>query len=250
MVDIESADATSAPVINVRFKLASFLLSKEGERWGQSLVPGRLHVFPDLKMNLGHLLSFATTCRGICRIIPSGRNQAASPRLNRMLNDVEKNVMKALSGLGRTRVIGAVAVVAIVVFPLIADAGLGRGSGAVKTSQEVLPVAAPPARTATAKGDSCADQHWPFFSAGCLRGSAQAVEPRLVSMNETSSGPAAAADASKAVRTVDIVRDNAPSIRSKKAPKPRIAAHRRERRTPNVNVAANLEAVHISMPGW
>jgi hypothetical protein len=167
-----------------------------------------------------------------------------------MLNDVEKNVMKALLGLGRTGVIGAVAVVAIVVFPLIADAGLGRGSGAVKTSQDVSPVAGAPARTATGRGDSCADQHWPFFSAGCLRGSAQAVEPRLVSMNQSSLGPAATVDAPKAVRTADIVRHNGPSLRSKKAAKPRIAAHRRERRTPNVNVAANLEVGHIPMPGW
>jgi hypothetical protein len=167
-----------------------------------------------------------------------------------MLNDLERNLMKAPLGLGRTGIIRAVAVVAIVVFPLIADAGLGRGSGAVKTSQDVSPVAVAPARTATAREDSCADQHWPFFSAGCLRGSAQALEPRLVSMNEASPASATTLDAPKAVRTADIVRDNGPSVRSKKAAKPRIAAHRRERRIPNVNVAANLEAGHISMPGW
>jgi hypothetical protein len=186
--------------------------------------------------------------------LPTGRNQPASLRLNCMLNHIEKNLMKAPLGLGRTGVIRAVAVVAIVVFPLIADAGFGRGSGAIKTSQDVSHVAAAPARTAAASGDSCADQHWPFFSAGCLRGSAQAVEPRLVSMHETSPGSATTADAPKAVRTADVVRDNGPSLRSslrsKKTAKPRIAAHRRERRTPNVNVAANLEAGHISMPGW
>jgi hypothetical protein len=167
-----------------------------------------------------------------------------------MLNDVEKNVMKALLGLGRNGVIGAVAVVAIVVFPLIADAGFGRGSGVVKTSQDASPVAGAPVRTAAARGDSCADQHWPFFSAGCLRGSAQAVEPRLVSMNETSPGSATIADAPKAVRTAEIVRDNGPSVGSKKPAKPRIATHRRERRTPNVNYAANLAAGYVSMPGW
>jgi hypothetical protein len=48
--------------------------------------------------------------------LPTGRNQPASPRSNCMLDDVEKNVMKALLGLGRTGVIGAVAIVAIVVF--------------------------------------------------------------------------------------------------------------------------------------
>jgi hypothetical protein len=171
-----------------------------------------------------------------------------------MPNDVEKNLMNGSMGLGRTGIIGAVAVAAIVVFPLIADAGLGRGSGAVKTSQDVSPVAAAPARTATARADSCADQHWPFFSAGCLRGSAQAVEPRLVSTNETSPASTTTADAPKAVRTADTVPDNGPSLRSnlrsKKPAKPRVAAHRRERRTPNVNVAANLDAGHISMPGW
>ena len=182
--------------------------------------------------------------------LPTGRNQPASLRLNCMLNHIGKNLMKAPLGLGRTGVIRAVAVVAIVVFPLIADAGFGRGSGAVKTSQDVSPVAPAPARTATRERDSCADQHWPFFSAGCLRGSAQAVEPRLVSMHETLPGSATTADAPKAVRTANIVRDKGPSLRSKTAAKPRVAAHRRERRTPNVNVAANLEAGHISMPGW
>jgi hypothetical protein len=171
-----------------------------------------------------------------------------------MLNDIEKNLMKAPLVLGRTGVIRAVAVVAIVVFPLIADAGLGRGSVAVKTSQDISPVAGAPARTAAARADLCADQHWPFFSAGCLRGSAQTVEPRLVSLNETSPASPTTADAPKAVRTADIVRDNGPSLRSnlrsKKPAKPRIATHRRERRTPNVDVAANLEASHISMPGW
>jgi hypothetical protein len=167
-----------------------------------------------------------------------------------MLNDVEKNVMKALLGLGRNDVIRAVALVAIVAFPLIADAGLGRSSGAVKTSQDASPVAGASAKTAAAKADSCADQHWPFFSAGCLRGSTQAVEPRLVSMNETSPSSATTGDAPKEVRTADTVRDNGPSVGSKKPTKPRIATHKRERRTPNLNVAANLEAGHTSMPGW
>jgi hypothetical protein len=147
--------------------------------------------------------------------------------------------MKALVGLGRNDIIGAVALVSIAVFPLIADAELGRGSGAVKTSPDASPVAAA-VRTAAARRDSCADQHWPFFSAECLRQSTQ-VEPRLISMNvETSPNSAATGDAPKAVRTVE----------SKKTAKPRIATYRRERRTPNVNYAANLQAGHISMPGW
>jgi hypothetical protein len=155
--------------------------------------------------------------------------------------------MKALAGLGRNDVIKAAALVAIVVFPLIAHAQLGRSSGAVRTSQDASPVASAAAGMTAARRDSCADQHWPFFSAGCLRQSTPAVEPRLVSMNvEPSASSATTGDAPKGVRTADIVRDNGPSVGSKKPAKPRIATHRRERRTPNVNFAAN----NVSMPGW
>jgi hypothetical protein len=179
------------------------------------------------------------------------RNQAASLRLNYIVNDVEKNVMKALLSLGRNDVIRVVALVAIVVFPLIADAQLGRSSGAVKTSQDVSPVRGAAVGTAVAKRDSCADQHWPFFSAGCLRESTQPVEPRLISMNvEPSANPTATGDAAKPVRTADMVRDNGSSVGSKKPARPRIATHRHERRAPNVNYAANLEAGHMSLPGW
>jgi hypothetical protein len=167
-----------------------------------------------------------------------------------MLNDVEKNVMNALLGLGRNHVMGAVALVSIAVFPLIADAGLGRNSAAVKTSQDASPVAGAAVRTAVAKPDSCAGQHWPFFSPGCLRQATQAVEPRLISMNETSPSSATTGDVPKGVRVTDMVSDNGPSVGSKKTIKPRTATHRRERRTPNVNYAANLEAGHMSMPGW
>jgi hypothetical protein len=154
--------------------------------------------------------------------------------------------MKALLGLGRNNVIGAVALVSIAAFPLIAGAGLGRSSEAVKTSPDVSPVAGAPVRTSAARPDSCADQHWPFFSAECLRGSQQTIEPRLVSMNvEPSADSATTNDASKPARTADIVRDNGPSVGSRKPAKPRIATHRREQSTPNVNYAANM-----SMPGW
>jgi hypothetical protein len=159
--------------------------------------------------------------------------------------------MKALSGLGRNDVIKATALVAIVVFPLIAHAQLGRSSGAVRISQDASPVSSAAVETAAAKRDSCADQHWPFFSAGCLRQSTPAVEPRLVSMNvEPVANSATTGDAPKGVRAADIVHDNESSAGSKKPVKPRIAAHRRERRTPNVNYAGNLDADHMSMPGW
>ena len=159
--------------------------------------------------------------------------------------------MKTLMGLGRNAVIGAVALVSIAVFPLIADAQLGRSSVALKTSQDASPVAAAAVRTAATKRDSCADQHWPFFSAECLRQSTQAVEPRLVSMSvEPSANSATTRDAPRVLRTADIVWDNGPSVGSKKTAKPRIATHRRERRTPNVNYAASSEAGHMSMAGW
>jgi hypothetical protein len=148
--------------------------------------------------------------------------------------------MKTLLGLGRNDVIGAVALASIAVFPLIADAQLGRSSGAVKASPDVSPVAAA-VRTAAARRDSCADQHWPLFSAGCLRQSTQAIEPRLISMNtETLPNSATTGD----------VPNGVPSVGSKKSAKPRIATQRRERRTPKVNYAVNLEAGHMSMPGW
>jgi hypothetical protein len=208
-----------------------------------------LHVFPDLKMTRYRPL------RAKPRRLPNYPDRPEPTRIapvkTASLNDVRRNVMKALSGLGRNDVVKAVALVAIVVFPLIAHAQLGRSSGAVKTSQDLSPVAGAAAKTAAARSVSCADQHWPFFSAECLRQSTQAVEPRLVSMSvEPSANPATADDASKAVRTADIVRDNGPSFGSKKSAKPRIATHRRERRTPNVNYAANLTAGHASMPGW
>jgi hypothetical protein len=148
--------------------------------------------------------------------------------------------MKTLLGLGRNDVIRAVAVVSIAVFPLIADAQLGRSSGAVKASPDVSPVAAA-GRTAAARRDACGDQHWPFFTAGCLRQSTQGIEPRLISKStETLPNSASTAD----------VRNEVPSVGSKKPAKPRIATHRRERRTPKVTYAANLEAGHMSMPGW
>jgi hypothetical protein len=153
--------------------------------------------------------------------------------------------MQALLGLGRNDVIKGAALVAIVVFPLIAHAQLGRSSGAAKTSQDASRVASPAVGTTAARRDSCVDQHWPFFSEGCLRGSTQAIEPRLVSMNVEPSTNSGTGNAPKGVRATDIVRDDGPSIGLKKTAKPRIATHRRERRTPNVNYAANA-----SMPGW
>jgi hypothetical protein len=160
--------------------------------------------------------------------------------------------MKALSGLGRNDVIRVVALVSVVAFPLIANAALGRSSGAVKASQDVAPVTGAAVKAASAAArDSCADQHWPFFSAGCLRGSAQAVETRLVSMNAENPPNSTATDnPSKIVRATETDRDNAPSAKPKKTVKPRIATHMRERKPSNATYAVNTDAGHISMPGW
>jgi hypothetical protein len=49
MVDIESADATSAPVISVRFKLASFFVEQRRRTTRAIVGSGQLHVFPGMK---------------------------------------------------------------------------------------------------------------------------------------------------------------------------------------------------------
>ena len=136
-------------------------------------------------------------------------------------------------------------------FPLIADAQLGLGSKAVKISKDVSPLADGTAKAAIAGRDPCADQHWPFFSNGCLRGSAEAIEPRLVSMNAESPPNSAATDASaRVVGPTDSARGNAPVAKSKKLIRPRVATHMRERRNSNLNYAANSEAGGISLAGW
>jgi hypothetical protein len=47
MVDIESADAKSAPVISVRFKLASCFPGKEAEHPKKKMVPTNCMFFPN-----------------------------------------------------------------------------------------------------------------------------------------------------------------------------------------------------------
>jgi hypothetical protein len=161
------------------------------------------------------------------------------------------NVMKALPGFGRNDVIRAIALISVVAFPLIADAQLGLGSKAVKISNDVAPLASATAKPAIAGRDSCADQHWPFFSKGCLRGPAEAIEPRLVSMNAESPPNSAATNASaRGVAATDSVRGNAPVAKSKKLIKPRVATHIRERRNSNLTYAANSETGRISLAGW
>jgi hypothetical protein len=159
--------------------------------------------------------------------------------------------MKALGSFGRNDVIRAIALISVVAFPLIADAQLGLGSNAVKISKDVSPATSATAKAAIASRDSCADQHWPFFSNGCLRGSAEAIEPRLVSMNvESPAKSAATNDSPRVAGATDTAQGNAPSAKPKKLIKPRVATHRRERSNIGVNYAVNSEIGHISLAGW
>jgi hypothetical protein len=163
--------------------------------------------------------------------------------------------MKPLPSFGRNDVIRAIALISVVAFPLIADAQLGLGPKAVKISGDVSPLAGDTAKAAIVSRDSCADQHWPFFSNGCLRGSAQAIEPRLVSMNVESPKNSVA---TKSVATDDSVRavgattgrGNVAVAKPKKIVKPRVATHRRERSNIGVNYAANSEMGHMALAGW
>src|SRR5690349_18664658 len=124
--------------------------------------------------------------------------------------------MQALSKLNRNHVIRAVALVTIVAFPLIAYAQLGSAAKVVTLTVAAAPAAAETVTQAKAiSADTCANQHWPFFSAECLRGSTQAIKPRLVSMNSDDSPalqPAAkpASPSRHVVRAVDGVQGGTP----------------------------------------
>ncbi len=164
--------------------------------------------------------------------------------------------MKALSNLNRNDVIRAVALVTVVAFPLIAYAQLGSAAKVV-----TLPVAAAPAAAETVtqakalSADSCANQHWPFFSAECLRGSTAATKPRLVSMNmEDSPAPPAAKPATSSpsghvARAVDGIQGGAPVAKSKKPLKARVA-HVRTRKPLSLSYASNAGAAPVPMTGW
>lgn len=158
--------------------------------------------------------------------------------------------MKTLPSFGRNDVIRAIALISVVAFPLIADAQLGLGAKAVKPSNDVAPPVTGTAQAAVAGRESCADQHWPFFSNGCLRGSAEAIQPRLVSMNVGSPKDLAATeDPARGVAAADSGLASAPLAKPKKPSKPRVATPRRERRNIGVNYAVNSETGH-TLAGW
>lgn len=159
--------------------------------------------------------------------------------------------MKSLPSFGRNDVIRAVALISLVAFPLIADAQLGLGSKAAKISEDVSSLAGDTVKAAAVSRESCADQHWPFFSHECLRGSAEAIAPRLVSMNlGQPANSAATLDSARVVRATDTDRGNTPVAKPKKISKPRVATHRPERSNVGVKYAVNSEVAHMSLAGW
>ena len=168
-----------------------------------------------------------------------------------MKNNPGQNVMKALSDLPRNQVIRVVALVAVMAFPLMAYAQLGSAAKAINLSKDAAPAAAESVAPAKpVADDACANQHWPFFSAECLRGSGPTIKPRLVSMSaETSPGAEApkpaAADHS---RHVAVANDSStPVAKPRKPAKPRVA---RVRKPTSISYAANATAGQVSLPGW
>jgi len=165
--------------------------------------------------------------------------------------------MKALSKLNRNDVIRAVALVTVVAFPLIAYAQLGSAAKVVTPTVAAAPAASETVTQAKAvSADSCANQHWPFFSAECLRGSTQAIRPRLVSMNmedspapQPAAKPAATSASRHVAHAVEGAQSGAPVVKSRKPPKPRVA-HIRARKPLNLSYAANADAAAGSIPGW
>jgi len=169
-----------------------------------------------------------------------------------MKNNLGQNVMSALSDLPRNQVIRVVALVSVMAFPLMAYAQLGSAAKAINLSKDAAPAAVESVAPAKPVADgACANQHWPFFTAECLRGSGQTIKPRLVSMSaETSPGAEApkpaAADHSRHVASPNDSR-GMPVAKSRKPAKPHVA---RVRKPTSISYAANATAGQVSMPGW
>jgi hypothetical protein len=158
--------------------------------------------------------------------------------------------MNALPSFGRNDLLRATALIAVVAFPLFAYAGLGLGATSIQPSTNTVSVAAAAPAT-TASATPCAEQHWPFFSQDCLRGSTQ--QPRLVSL--TSDAPAAVAAAIPAAKPAQLA-EAAPSkvVKPKKHPKPHFASRSPERRSPPATYAAAPAPAPapapVLMAGW
>lgn len=169
-----------------------------------------------------------------------------------MKNNPGQNVMRALSDLPRNQVIRVVALVSVMAFPLMAYAQLGSGAKAINLSKDAAPPAAESVAPAKAVADgACANQHWPFFTAECLRGSGQTVKLRLVSMNAEISPGAQAPKPAAADHSRHVAASNdshsAPVAKPRKPAKPRVA---RVHKPTSISYAANATAGQASMPGW
>jgi hypothetical protein len=168
-------------------------------------------------------------------------------------SDAGKKVIRALSDFRRNDVIRVVALVALVAFPLMAYAQLGSAAKAMKPPNDAALASAEPVTPAKAvAADSCANQHWPFFSAECLRGSTEPVRPRLVSMSVEDTAAAEPPKPPATAHLRHVVRPagghDGASTRSRKPAKPRVA-HTRERRPLTLSYAASA-AAPVAMPGW
>ena len=169
-----------------------------------------------------------------------------------MKNNPGQHVMRALSDLPRNHVLRTVALVSVMAFPLMAYAQLGSAGKTIKLSKDAAPAAVESVAPAKPVADgACANQHWPFFTAECLRGSGQTIKPRFVSMNaETSLGveapKPAAANHSRHVAAVNDSRST-PVAKPRKPAKPRVA---RVRKPMSISYAANATAGQVSLPGW
>ncbi|HYW64923.1 MAG TPA: hypothetical protein VE865_17160 [Bradyrhizobium sp.] len=161
--------------------------------------------------------------------------------------------MNALPSFGRNDLIRATALVAVVAFPLFAYAGLGLGSTAIQpsTNAAAAAVATEPAAAPTASATPCAEQHWPFFSQDCLRGSTQ--QPRIVSLTSDAPAAPAVAATTPAAKPAQLA-EAAPSkaVKPKKHPKPHVASRSPERRTATAAYAAAPAPAPapVLMAGW
>jgi hypothetical protein len=150
--------------------------------------------------------------------------------------------------LNRNDLIRAIALISVVAFPLFAAAQLPSKPG--QSADSIAPVSAAPVKAAADSRESCADQHWPNFSAGCLRGAVEASTPRLVSLAATSPQDAAPpAAAAKRIAAADPVAVSAPVLKPKKISKPRLATRRHERAN-SMAYAAYSEPAQVTFPSW
>ena len=194
---------------------------------------------------LAHPILWALSILRACAPLPSLpelRNNSAPALLIGCQLRSRVDIMTSL--VSRNDLIRAIALISVVAFPLLAAAQLPSKPG--QSADAVAPADSAPVKTAATR-DACAEEHWPNFSAACLRGPAARATPRLVSMAAASPQDAAApAVSAKRIAVAEPVQASAPVRKPKKA---RLAAHRHERRS-SMAYAANSEPVAIAPPSW